>query len=226
MKLSEKDLVELLETAKSAIWKPEECITDKDFATDEIDKALALLRDQAESSEGGKCPEWRPISEMPSEGENIILVSQNGPARTHVAEGYWRKDGFGEALWRWSDHEEVLGIVTHWMPLPDPPATGQAPGEAPSREAQRPIMMTPDRYSEIQILFTAGNTVAEARTLEKAGRECLKEIDSLSARLADLEAKAEAWKELGKLGMKKLYFGDPGRNADAYAKLKSLGELP
>ena len=65
--------------------------------------------------------EWQPIDTAPRDGTNILLFVCGS-----VIEGWWCE--------QWNDWEVVClsshvcgsiddGTPTHWMPLPDPPAS-------------------------------------------------------------------------------------------------------
>ena len=70
--------------------------------------------------------EWQPISTAPKDGTSVLLAGTRS-----VGEGFW-DDGSecyghrGGAGWFWEgDRGSLLtasnAIVTHWMPLPEPP---------------------------------------------------------------------------------------------------------
>ena len=67
--------------------------------------------------------EWIPVGErLPGKDENgmneSVLVCVDGDC---VGEAYMSK--YSESGWTWvgEDGIDVEGIVTHWMPLPEPP---------------------------------------------------------------------------------------------------------
>lgn len=63
--------------------------------------------------------DWQPIETMPTEQRGPFLV-------------YWRKSLMGGAtidlVAGRREYDEIIGFgeppATHWMPVPDPPATG------------------------------------------------------------------------------------------------------
>lgn len=57
--------------------------------------------------------EWMPIESAPKDGTDVLLWC--GWAMT----GLWHK---GE--WYTADSVDPIYMVTHWMPLPDPPKEG------------------------------------------------------------------------------------------------------
>lgn len=67
---------------------------------------------------------WQPIETAPKDGTWVILFTPAG-----VQCGYWGGSYFGRDM-AWlqyahrSDYEEVEGVPTHWMPLPEPPTVG------------------------------------------------------------------------------------------------------
>jgi hypothetical protein len=58
--------------------------------------------------------QWRPIMEAPREledGRDVLLLTMDGPL---IA--FWEKG-------RWLDKDgQLVSFITHWMPLPSPPA--------------------------------------------------------------------------------------------------------
>lgn len=81
---------------------------------------------------------WRPIAEIPDDlresGEPVLLYKpderRSGPERVAAYWGEWPGKGWGwirvggqPIAWTsmWTDEPVPHGIVTHWMPLPEPP---------------------------------------------------------------------------------------------------------
>lgn len=67
---------------------------------------------------------WQPIETAPKDGTSVILAAVRD-GKYVVGEGLWE----GDAWWwanEWGDYNtdqiEMYRQVTHWMPLPDPPA--------------------------------------------------------------------------------------------------------
>ena len=69
--------------------------------------------------------QWQPIDTAPKDG-TIILVYYIGPwDQKHVLEASWcSKDGdYNNPCWWPEWHGTMIDDhITHWMPLPDPPA--------------------------------------------------------------------------------------------------------
>ena len=62
----------------------------------------------------GAAVQWRPISEARIElddGRDVLLLTMDGPLIAHRERGRWLDiDG------------HLVNFITHWMPLPPPPA--------------------------------------------------------------------------------------------------------
>ena len=73
----------------------------------DADRLFALAR-------RGAAVLWRPIREAPIEledGRDVLLLTMDGPL---IA--FWEKG-------RWLDKDgQLVSFITHWMPLPPPPA--------------------------------------------------------------------------------------------------------
>lgn len=72
--------------------------------------------------------EWQPIETAPKDGTPVLLYF-NGwdrpTARPTVYVGTWTTDFDGDGEWYidWGDLTQYhIGPMTHWMPLPPPPA--------------------------------------------------------------------------------------------------------
>jgi len=64
---------------------------------------------------------WQPIETAPKDGSSILLW--NGD---FVASGAWEPWPVdGHIMHRATDHDWTCDDPTHWMPLPDPPASPQ-----------------------------------------------------------------------------------------------------
>jgi len=66
--------------------------------------------------------EWQPIETAPRDGTHILVADIDDPAITTVV-------AWAHGQWKFcTDH----GRISHWMPLPDPPAASpqQENGEA------------------------------------------------------------------------------------------------
>lgn len=59
---------------------------------------------------------WQPIATAPLDGSDVLFVSHGD-----VYQGRWDKR---ENMWR-SDRGLLLGVATHWQPLPAPPGGGR-----------------------------------------------------------------------------------------------------
>lgn len=58
--------------------------------------------------------EWQPIETAPKDGRQVLIAC---PEYIHIA--FWNG-----ASWDDGDFQDNLGTFwTHWMPLPNPPAT-------------------------------------------------------------------------------------------------------
>ena len=78
---------------------------------------ITIHRGGDEAVEAAKrlAPEWIPVSERLPDVDELVIVCVGGvhvtPLRRHKQDGFWQhEDG---------DIDEI--IVTHWMPLPEPP---------------------------------------------------------------------------------------------------------
>lgn len=89
--------------------------------------ALMLVKEQPTISPENPQPQWIPVAErLPGENGNYIVTAcdEGSPA----GEGIWYSTvvvvaEYYRGSWTWYDgcHEYSLeGIVTHWMPLPEP----------------------------------------------------------------------------------------------------------
>ncbi len=67
---------------------------------------------------------WQPIETAPKDGTHLLLVA---PERDFVRSGRWSKTrhkwllDFAPNMASTAAH----AMVTHWMPLPDPPKDGE-----------------------------------------------------------------------------------------------------
>lgn len=66
-----------------------------------------------------RVPRWIPVEErLPEELTDVLTKCGHGAAwfygLAHLFEGKWKVDGIGGSV----------DIVTHWMPLPEPPEEG------------------------------------------------------------------------------------------------------
>lgn len=82
--------------------------------------AIATLSER--KAEGG----WLPIESAPTDGTVILLTSVAAPLWKYPFPAKWCKK---QDWWVFADEPlndvwGVSGLVTHWMPLPAPPATG------------------------------------------------------------------------------------------------------
>ena len=80
--------------------------------------ALALL--DAPEAEG-----WRPIETAPKDGTMVTLFPD---FKGRVSQGRWFKGKRSGGRWATCPYNYVAN-PTHWMPLPNPPAHGQAEKE-------------------------------------------------------------------------------------------------
>lgn len=103
--------------------------------TPEVQSALDYLSGKA----GAECPLpfvapdlWRPIETAPKDG-TVILVAITGGRRDTIVTAYWEPDTkeWWLANTDYDDYfasciaEIMIGEVTHWMPLPEPPKEGR-----------------------------------------------------------------------------------------------------
>ena len=63
-------------------------------------------------------PRWIPVSERLPEPDGDYLVSLNDTPRTKMVMYFYRDGDDG----KWSDDWGRAKLITHWMPLPEPPA--------------------------------------------------------------------------------------------------------
>lgn len=64
---------------------------------------------------------WIPVDErLPKDCEDVLVFQRTQTGVCVIHTGYWRGDKYG---W-WFDGCEQH-CVTHWMPLPEPPAAGK-----------------------------------------------------------------------------------------------------
>lgn len=65
-------------------------------------------------------PSWRPIDTAPKDGTTVFAAGMNNAGRWFMADVKWDEDH-----WRLFDPREnehsVETVVSHWMPLPEPP---------------------------------------------------------------------------------------------------------
>ena len=108
--IEREPLLETLKPDENATGKiPSLYETMKQFAREKIKKAPAVNR-------------WIPCSErMPEENEYVLAFVKRKHSISRVVlsvliEGEW-KIGVNEC----SSGFNVVGVVTHWMPLPEPP---------------------------------------------------------------------------------------------------------
>ena len=67
--------------------------------------------------------EWRTIDSAPKDGSAILMFGRlRGNQRQKYVVGYWQDRSCGE--WVSSPGQYQARQITHWMPLPDPPADG------------------------------------------------------------------------------------------------------
>lgn len=58
---------------------------------------------------------WQPISTAPKDGRRILVANSSSIC---IAEWWSHEDG---GCWR-DDFSERVNMMTHWTPLPEPPA--------------------------------------------------------------------------------------------------------
>ena len=78
--------------------------------------------------------DWQPIDTAPKDGTNILIALTNRgfngaePRPNEVGEAYWLENDWWWAgtsprnYYQDSISETAYGTVSHWMPLPAPPA--------------------------------------------------------------------------------------------------------
>ena len=125
IKLYETAMQTIMEEREGAIFAKIQSAFDVDVDKDELIRALQYDRGQYDRGyrDGKKdaMPKWIPVSERLPEAYNLVLaLCRSGKifVGEYVDLG-WR------TLWRIKtardSTKEITQIVTHWMPLPEPP---------------------------------------------------------------------------------------------------------
>lgn len=66
--------------------------------------------------------QWIPVTERLPDGECLAVATIKGrPSYGEMLIGYVGKDGLSASGYSAESNGEILGDVTHWMPLPEPP---------------------------------------------------------------------------------------------------------
>ena len=68
---------------------------------------------------------WQPIVTAPKDGTEILTIRSNG----YIAKAVWYDNPFGRTDTVIENSSGKWWSVTHWMPLPPPPARAQTEGE-------------------------------------------------------------------------------------------------
>jgi hypothetical protein len=101
----------------------------------EVERIIAALKAVPAASEVG----WQPIESAPKDGTEILILAHGMAIQARYCPGEWSEDTpispaeYGGALWVAFDdavqfeieetpHGDLHGAVTHWRPLPAPPA--------------------------------------------------------------------------------------------------------
>ena len=63
-------------------------------------------------------PQWQPIETSPKDGTEILTIRSNG----YIRNAKWYDNPFGRKDTVIDDADGKWWSVTHWMPLPSPPA--------------------------------------------------------------------------------------------------------
>ena len=63
-------------------------------------------------------PQWQPIETAPKDGTEILTIRSNG----YIRNAKWYDNPFGRKDTVIDDADGKWWSVTHWMPLPSPPA--------------------------------------------------------------------------------------------------------
>lgn len=86
---------------------------------DELESALRSIGESSlQVTE--RAVEWMPIETAPKDGTRIWAIGNNGGDReggVHYVECLFERNN-----WRENSHEAPFSFLTHWMPLPNPPA--------------------------------------------------------------------------------------------------------
>ena len=92
-------------------------------------EARTIIRKALAKPERKLLTEWQPIETAPKDGRRVLLARHRW-----TFEGSWCEPHEGRAGWypistveEWQMREEGPVAVSHWMPLPEPPATQRTP---------------------------------------------------------------------------------------------------
>lgn len=80
---------------------------------------------------------WQPIETAPQDGTSVLISSSFRVGESSYGVCRRQHDGFvangGYPCWRAEDRQKVFpGKITHWMPLPNPPAKEPPKPDCPS----------------------------------------------------------------------------------------------
>lgn len=81
--------------------------------------AVSFNENQAKYIESLGIPEWIPVSERLPEGREDVLVVAFWHEKWNVLIGWYAPGG---EVWHVGPMEDTGYQVSHWMPLPEPPA--------------------------------------------------------------------------------------------------------
>lgn len=82
--------------------------------------AVRIIKDQPSAEKTGK---WFSVSErLPEHGQEVLCACRAG-----IYEVLKYVDGISGPWYKDSRHVYMKGFVTHWMPLPEPPAGAALP---------------------------------------------------------------------------------------------------
>ena len=95
-------------------------------AADAIEELSKMLDEEVEVTTALGCnmPVWIPVSErLPPIGEEVIVFADRTTIRIWSLERYYPT--IADVFWEREDgfHEDT-DVVSHWMPLPEPPKDG------------------------------------------------------------------------------------------------------
>lgn len=92
-------------------------LTEEMLRTAQFNEAASLIKDSADAIEELIKPQWISVEDrLPNEGE-YVLVTYLSLSGKMMAVSFWFRDNRNKA--HWGGENELL--VTHWMPLPEPP---------------------------------------------------------------------------------------------------------
>lgn len=125
--MTDKELLQALRCCGSDGYNCRECPCFDECEADCGNRAPALAANRLEAllaenehlREVTKMvPKWRPVSEPPKEDGRYLcsVMSLVSNGRNYADILKWDKDGF-------RDGHIYTDLVTHWMPLPEPPRT-------------------------------------------------------------------------------------------------------